>query len=121
MTEAHAPSVGERAGLDLFPPSARRSTLPAGPGRRAVRDDPPSRVVPALSERRRAQNRQNLGFVSRLRCECALAGCRETFPAAADDHRGTADCFIVAPAHLNGGTPVKVADHFFVVSSGQKR
>jgi hypothetical protein len=77
--------------------------------------------VPALAERRRAENRQNLGFVSELRCECAIPACRETFPAVADIHRGTADCFIIAPAHLNGDTPVKVADRFFVIPGTERR
>ena len=48
--------------------------------------------------------------------ECAVARCRETVPAAAEFHRGTADCYIVTPTHFNGGTPVRVADRFFVIS-----
>ena len=78
-------------------------------------------VVPGLSERRRAQNRENLGFVTELTCECAIAPCRETLHAAADNHRGTEDCFVVAPAHLSDDTPLKVADHFFVISRKDRR
>jgi hypothetical protein len=70
--------------------------------------------VPALSELRRARNRQNIGLIAELRCECAVPSCRETFPAVADGHR-RADCSIVAPAHLNGDTAVRVADRFFVI------
>jgi hypothetical protein len=77
-------------------------------------------LVPALSERRRAENRQKIGVVAELRCECAIPNCRETFPAAADNHRGAADRFIVAPVHLNGGTPVRVADRFFVISKKER-
>jgi hypothetical protein len=77
-------------------------------------------LVPALSERRRTENQQNLGLVTELRCECAIPGCRETFPAVADNHRGTPDRFIVAPAHVNGGTPIKVADRFFVISKKER-
>jgi hypothetical protein len=77
-------------------------------------------LVPALSERRRAENRQKIGVVAELRCECAVPSCRETLPAAADSHRGAADRFIVASAHLNGGTPVRVADRFFVVSAKER-
>jgi len=36
-------------------------------------------------------------------------------PAAAEAHRGTADRFIVSPAHINGGVVVKAADRFFIV------
>jgi hypothetical protein len=121
MTQAHSSSVGERAAREPVASSAWRPTQPAGRNRRVARDGPPLRVVPAVSERRRAQNRQNLGFVTELRCECAIAHCRETFPAAADHHRGTEDCFIVAPAHLNGDTPLKVADRFFVIARNERR
>jgi len=103
MTQAPASSVGKRVGLDSFGPSVWRATEPA--------------LAPTLSKRRRAENRKNVGFVAELRCECAISGCRETFPAAADIHRGRADHFIVAPAHHNGGAPVKVADRFFVIST----
>ena len=117
MTQAPASSVGTRVRLDPFVSSASRPAEPAGLDRRAAHGRPFLALVPALSERRRAENRQNLGLVDELRCECATPGCRETFPAAADRHRGDADRFIVAPAHLNGGTAVKVADRFFVISS----
>ena len=119
MTQAPA-SARTRVGLGLSVPIPLRPTRPAGPNRRAAFGGPPLALVPALSERRRAENRQSLGLVTELRCECALPGCRETFPAAADHHRGTADRFIVAPAHVNGGTPVKVADRFFVISRRER-
>jgi PIN domain nuclease of toxin-antitoxin system len=36
-------------------------------------------------------------------------------PAIAETHRGPADRFIVAPAHLNDGVVARAADRFFVV------
>jgi hypothetical protein len=78
-------------------------------------------LAPTLSESRRAENRRNFGLVDELRCECAVPSCGETVPAAADYHRGTADRYIVAPAHLNGGTPVRVADRFFVISHKERQ
>jgi hypothetical protein len=116
MTQAPA-SARTRVGLGPSGSSASRPTQLAGLDRRAARGGPPLALVPALSERRRRENRQNLGLVTELRCERAIPNCRETFPAAADNHRGTADRYIVAPAHLNGGTPVRVADRFFVISN----
>ena len=79
---------------------------------------------PSLAPARRAGNLERSGFVARLHCECALPSCRETFPAAAQSHRGTTERFIVVPAHLGGivttatfhdGTVVRAADRFFVV------
>jgi hypothetical protein len=97
------------------------STQPVDINRRAARGGAPLALVPALSERRRAENQKTIGLLrAELRCECAIPNCRETFPAAADNHRGTADRFIVAPAHVNGGTPVKVADRFFVISKKER-
>jgi hypothetical protein len=112
MTQTPASSVRKRAGKDPFVPDAWR---PAQIGRLAPRSVTRSAAVPALSELRRARNRQNIGLIDELRCECTVASCRETFPAAADRHRGAAERFIVAPAHLNGDTAVKVADRFFVI------
>jgi DNA-binding NarL/FixJ family response regulator len=109
-------SASQQRARHPFVSSGLRPAGPAGGNRRATHRGPPLALVPALSERRRAENQQNLGLVSELRCECEIPDCRETFPAAADRHRGTADRFIVAPAHLNGGTPVKVADRFFVIN-----
>ena len=37
---------------------------------------------PSLAPARRAGNVERRGFVTRLRCECALPSCRETFPPA---------------------------------------
>jgi hypothetical protein len=120
MTPTPAPSIGH-LGLDPPVATARRSAEPAGLTGRAVDSGQPLVLVPALSERRRAMNRKNLGLVAELRCECAIPACRESLPVAADDHRGRTDRFIVAPDHLNGDTPVRVADRFIVVSKRQRR
>lgn len=118
MTRARSSSVERRIGLDPFVPSAWRPEQ-VGLDRRVDRGDPPSAFPPALNERRRAENRKRLGLVAEL--HCAIPSCRATFPAFAYGHRGTEDCFIVVPAHLNGDTAVKVADRFFVVSSRQRQ
>ena len=79
---------------------------------------------PSLAPARRAGNVERRGFVTRLRCECALPSCRETFPAVAESYRGTAERFIVVPAHLGAivtpanlddTTVVRAADRFLVV------
>lgn len=79
---------------------------------------------PSLAPARRAGNVERRGFVTRLRCECALPSCRETFPAGAESYRGTAERFIVVPAHLGAivtpanlddTTVVRAADRFLVV------
>ncbi len=114
------PTLGHR-GPDPPAPTAVRAAERAGPARRAVDDGRPSVLVPALSERRRAINRKNLGLAAELRCECETPGCRESLPAAADDHRGRTDRFVVAPDHLNGDIPVRVADRFIVVSKRARR
>ena len=103
MTQVLAASVRKRVGLGPSVPEARQPMVPA--------------AMSALSERRRAGNRTNLGRITELSCECATPSCRETFPAGAVSHRGTADRFIVAPAHLNGDTAVRVADRFIVIES----
>jgi hypothetical protein len=117
MTRAPASSVRKRIGKDPFVRDAWRPMQPARLAPRAFRSVTRSTAVPALSELRRARNRQNIGLIAELRCECTVPNCRETFPAAADGHRGAAERFIVAPAHLNGDTAVKVADRFFVIES----
>jgi hypothetical protein len=79
---------------------------------------------PSLAPARRAGNVERRGFVTRLHCECALPSCRETFPAGTESYRGTAERFIVVPAHLGAivtpanlhdATVVRAADRFFVV------
>jgi hypothetical protein len=83
-----------------------------------------AQAASAVREARRAGNRVRSGFVAQLRCECARPSCRETFPAAAEAHRGMAERFIVVPAHLDGivmpadiggVTVVRAADRFFVL------
>jgi len=69
----------------------------------------------ALSEARRAWNRDRIALASDLRCECTRSGCRDRVPAVAETHRREADQFVVAPAHFGGGVVVRVADRFFVV------
>lgn len=115
MTQASASSIRKRVGLGLSGSYGLPSMQPVALNRQAARRGAPLALVPALSGRRREENRQNIGLVPELRCECAIPNCRETFPAMADNHRGTRDRYIVAPAHFNGGTPVKVADRFFVI------
>jgi hypothetical protein len=79
---------------------------------------------PSFAPARRTGNVERRGFVTRLRCECVLPYCRETFPARAESYRGTPERFIVVPAHLGAiVTPanrddaavVGAADRFFVV------
>jgi hypothetical protein len=69
----------------------------------------------ALSEARRAWNRERIALVSDLRCECTRPSCRDRVPAVAEMHRREADQFVVAPAHSDGVFVVRVADRFFVV------
>ena len=72
-----------------------------------------------VRETRRAGNLGRSGRVAQLRCECALPSCRATFPAVGQSYRGTAERFIVVPAHLGTdlyeGTVVRASDRFFVV------
>ena len=70
------------------------------------------------SEAVRAWNRERIGLVFELRCECGRPMCADTVPVAAETHRGSADRFVVAPAHFGGGMVVRAADRFFVVDSG---
>ena len=71
----------------------------------------------ALSEARRAWNRDRIGLVSDLRCECTRPSCRGRVPAVAESHRRGADQFVVAPAHFDDRVVVRAADRFFVVVS----
>jgi hypothetical protein len=71
----------------------------------------------ALSEARRAWNRDRSALVSDLRCECTRPSCRGRVPAVAESHRRRADQFVVAPAHFDDGVVVRAADRFFVVES----
>jgi hypothetical protein len=88
------------------PPSADRSLA----AREWIRSSPL-----ALSEARRAWNRDRVGLVSDLRCECTRPSCRGRVPAVAEIHRRVANQFVVAPAHFDGGVVVRAADRFFVV------
>jgi hypothetical protein len=83
MTQAPASSARKRVGLGPSGSSALPSTQPAGLNRRAACGGAPLALVPALSERRRAENRQKIGVVAELRCECAIPNCQETSPAGA--------------------------------------
>ncbi len=110
MTEAPALPLLERCAI-----------RPSAPGESASDH---ARAPAAVMEARRSGNAELRGLVARRFCECALPGCRETFPAAAEAYRGTADRFIVVPAHLgvvvtpaniDDGRVVRAADRFFVV------
>jgi hypothetical protein len=79
---------------------------------------PSQRLRP--SEALRAWNRERIDLVSQLRCECGQLTCTDTVPAVAETHRGSADRFLVTPAHLGGGVVVRAADRFFVVDSGRR-
>jgi len=78
------------------------------------------RAAPALpvSESRRARNREHIGLVSELHCECAQPNCRDMLPAVAGTHRGIAERFVVTPAHFENGVVVRAADRFFVIEPG---
>lgn len=69
----------------------------------------------ALSEARRAWNRDRIGLLAALRCECPHPACTGTVPVVAEVHRRMPDQFLVAPDHHDGGDVVKAADKFFVV------
>jgi hypothetical protein len=77
---------------------------------------PSQRLRP--SEALRAWNRERIDLVFELRCECGQPTCTDTVPAVAETHRGSANRFLVTPAHLGGGVVVRAADRFFVVDSG---
>lgn len=76
-------------------------------------------AVFAVSDVRRAANRERDGLGIDLRCECARPSCRETIAASAETHRGVGQRFIVVPAHVGAGTVVRAADRFFVVELHQ--
>lgn len=95
--------------------------------RRGAAQARPPALGPAivLSEARRAWNREHVGRVAELRCECAEPSCNDWLPAVADAHRGPASCFVVKPTHFNSavadsGVVVKAADQFFVVEIRQR-
>jgi hypothetical protein len=92
------------------PASPRREGIRAG--RRVAR----SRRVDRAS--RHAGNRELVGLVSELRCECGRPNCRATVPAVAETQRGTAERLVVTPAHFEAGVVVRAADRFFVVEPG---
>jgi hypothetical protein len=82
--------------------------------------DPDVRFRPslrALSEARRAWNRDRIGLAPYLRCECTKPTCRDRVPVVAETHRRGADQFVVAPAHFDDGVVVRAADRFFVIES----
>ena len=109
----------DRCRCEGFWPRTRHAIDPAGLERQAVPSAAALTLAPTLSERRREENRRNSG--TKLRCECAIPTCQETLPIAAGYHRGAADRYIVTPTHVNGGSPVRVADHFFVISNKEGR
>ena len=111
----------------VVPASPRRARMDRA-GRRVARSGrvdraarPPSRESlrsgPArtMSESRRARNRELIGLVSELRCECGRPNCKATVPAVAETQRGIAERLVVTPAHFEGGVVVRAADRFFVV------
>jgi len=130
---SHATWPGERpptlARLELRPACDKRSAIVsitggnmaqasvvAFPGRgRTHRTSLDVGRALALREGRRIRNRVLLEHAASLRCECDRPNCTDKLPAAAEAHRGTADRFIVLPAHLNGGVVVRAADRFFVI------
>lgn len=95
-------------------PSVERRRAPSADPGRTTRERLRSNPL-ALSEARRAWNRDRAGLVSHLRCECTRPGCRGRMPLVAETHRRVTDQFLVAPAHFDGGIVVRAADRFFVV------
>jgi hypothetical protein len=90
---------------------AARAVLPSADLNVVTRESSPL----ALSEARRAGNRDRIGLVSDLRCECMRPRCRRTVPAVAETYRTLPDQFVVAPNDFVGGLVVKAADRFFIV------
>jgi hypothetical protein len=108
MVDAPVVASPQRRGMDRA-----RTAAPNQP----PKGRPPSqRFCP--SEALRALNRERIGLVSELRCECGQPTCRDTLPLVAEMHRGMADRFVVMPAHFSGGVVVRAADRFFVVELG---
>jgi len=97
----------DRACTAASTPRPRGRPQPVAPSQRLR----PSAALPAW-------NRERIDLVSELRCECGQPTCTDTVPAVAETHRGSADRFLVTPAHFAGGVVVRAADCFFVVDSG---
>ena len=112
MVEAPVVASPQRRGHGS---GARRRAQPA-----AERTPGPSGASQRLrpSEALRALNRERIGLVTELRCECGQLTCRDTLPLVAETHRGMADRFVVKPAHFSDGAVVRAADRFFVVDLG---
>jgi hypothetical protein len=114
VVEVSAVALPRRGGAVRAAPSVVQSGPSSAdlilPTRERVRSSPL-----ALSEARRAWNRDRIGLVSGLRCECTKPSCRGRVPAVAESHRRGADQFVVAPAHFDDGVVVRAADRFFVV------
>lgn len=113
---AVAPVVAspQRRGADR----ARTAALIPRPRGRPSPVTPSQRLRP--SDVRRALDRERIDLVCEFRCECGQSTCRETVPAVAETHRGSADCYVVTPAHFSGGVVVRAADRFFVVDFGRR-
>lgn len=108
MVEAAVVASPQRRGMD------RAGT--AAPNQPAKERPPSRRLRP--SEAVRDLNRERMGLLSELRCECGQPTCRDTLPLVAETHRGMADRFVVTPAHFSSGAVVRAADRFFVVELG---
>ena len=114
MVEAPVVASPQRRGMDRAR-TAAPSPRPRGrPGAVALSQ----RLRP--SEALRALNRERIGLVTELRCECGQLTCRDTLPLVAETHRGMADRFVVTPAHFSDGAVVRAADRFFVVDLGAR-
>src|SRR5690348_13139472 len=95
-------------GLQEAPPGTQ-STYEATPAvRRRFRSARTSSSQLTLRDSRRAWNRDGIGLLSDLLCECTRPSCQERIPAVADAHRRIVDQFAVAPAHVDGGIVVRV-------------
>jgi hypothetical protein len=114
MVEVSAGALPRRGGAVRDTASVVRPGPPSTDSNLAAREWIRSSPL-ALSEARRAWNRDRIGLVSGLRCECTSPSCRGRVPAVAETHRWAADQFVVAPAHFDGGVVVRAADRFFVV------
>lgn len=95
-------------------PGGSRITRP----RRAAREVVAERTRPSAlgrAELQRAANREGIGPVAELRCECGGLSCHDLVPGGAETYRGRPDRFVVSPSHFVGGVVVRAADRFFVV------
>ena len=113
MAEIQEVAVPRSGSAYRFAPSIVPPELPSAEVNLAAQDWTRSNSL-ALSEARRAWNRDLGGPGSELRCECRRPNCTETLPATAETHRRVAGRFVVAPAHFDG-VVVSAADRFFVV------